>query len=84
MIGGLQRAAMQVRSTEVSDSACINNETLLDRFRWTEWHSTSWADFDGPNGWISRNQMSGFRGTTAPEIDTLNVSSSGAHLLTPS
>uniref|UniRef100_A0A8R1I6S2 Uncharacterized protein n=1 Tax=Caenorhabditis japonica TaxID=281687 RepID=A0A8R1I6S2_CAEJA len=28
MIGGPQRAAMQVRSTEVSDSACINNETL--------------------------------------------------------
>uniref|UniRef100_A0A8R1ID96 ATP-dependent DNA helicase n=1 Tax=Caenorhabditis japonica TaxID=281687 RepID=A0A8R1ID96_CAEJA len=27
MIGGQQRAAMQVRSTEVSDSACINNET---------------------------------------------------------
>uniref|UniRef100_A0A8R1DTJ7 Uncharacterized protein n=1 Tax=Caenorhabditis japonica TaxID=281687 RepID=A0A8R1DTJ7_CAEJA len=27
MIGGPQRAAMQVRSTEVSDSACINSAT---------------------------------------------------------
>uniref|UniRef100_A0A8R1IBU1 Uncharacterized protein n=1 Tax=Caenorhabditis japonica TaxID=281687 RepID=A0A8R1IBU1_CAEJA len=47
MIGGLQRAAMQLRSTEVSDSACINNETSTSGTA-AEEYAYSWQNEHGP------------------------------------